>query len=230
MFTPSVEGYHQGEVRDFLQRVAREVRNLHAAYSAQSGSAGALVPLPGADQGEPHAVSAGGEGARLTAVSDRLEALVTQLEGSLGATPGSPSSALSVDQPLGSAPAAPSAPTIPPPATNQAPATTTAATSPSIATTSTALAPTSETPRSAPAARQFTGDPTYIERVPVVVEDAPTPSSAAADTAPLPRVPTDKLTPSLGALSPSDPMFSDNANDLLDGVLDDVMGKLSDDS
>lgn len=200
VFTPSAEGYHQGEVRDFLQRVAREVRSLHAAYAAQSSNDGPLVPLPGGESTSnaiaDDTVSGADDSDRLAAISDRLEALIGRLEGVAHAEP----TVIGLQDAVARTPAQPAAP----PARQD------------LAT---------------PTGQATVIDRAPTERVPVVVEEAPTRRAAppASASTPLPRVPSEKLTAPLGSISPADPMFSDSANDLLDGVLDDVMGTLGDD-
>lgn len=262
VFTPSAEGYHQGEVRDFLQRVAREVRSLHAAYTAQSDGAGHLVPLPGSEASFSAAANNTPESERLAAISDRLETLVAQLEGRLvnpiapeqpqayqpQAKPAEPERSAHVDQPVidqppiyqrQSASDLPAStpqfamPAAAPHAAAPAPPPTSAAVPVARPATIAPVAQPAPTSRDIAASNSGNapGDPTFIERVPIAVEDAP-PSSAESflsSATPVPRVPSEKLTAPIGGLTPDDPMFSDSANDLLDGVLDDVMGSFGDD-
>lgn len=59
---------------------------------------------------------------------------------------------------------------------------------------------------------------------PVILAD-----SSASEATNVPRVPREKLAPAIGVIDSTEPLFSDNAQDLLDGVLNDVLGSLADD-
>lgn len=195
-FTPSAEGYHQGEVQAFLARVAYQMRRLQAGSTP-----GAIVdPLAGTnDTLLQHEARLDSHENRLAALSGRLEALLTQLEA-----------------------AATQLPTV---------GNGVAATAPADIAAGAAMADSaSDDPIELSVDRAPLGAEPNTDYAPVAADDPVIlDDTASAAAAHVPRVPREKLAPAIGVIDSTEPLFSDNAQDLLDGVLDDVLGSLADD-
>lgn len=187
-FTPSADGYHKAEVREFLDRVARQLRQMAAA--------GASVPGVASVAGTNVAADSGIDSERLTAIENQLAAVSRQLD-----------QVLSLVTRQGAPQQTPSVPTAPLPPSPPAPA---------------APAPSASVPSApAPAA------PTPQVHIEAPLSTAPTAPQLPRVGAPEPPVAAAAPADVDALFASTDPVISDTANDLLDGVLDDVMGRLS---
>jgi len=221
-FTPSADGYHQGEVRSFLERVASQLQILQDGLPEGRVE---LMELTAALQShEP----------RLDTLTNKLDAAVAQLAAAttqLQETQAETTAQLTSAQAL----------------TNQQrqatqelaslskqPATSEGSTNPSAASIATPPASTpapttsSGTPPSTPNSKANALPPPpepnpTASALPPPPEPNPTASAAASEVAEA----ADPLS-LFGSDFDSQPLFSDNANDLLDGVLDDVMETIND--
>ncbi len=227
-FSPSADGYHQIEVRDFLRRVAAQVHDAQAAEP----QAPPPPPAPATTEAPVTATATAPTidnranpvlDTRVAALETRLDQISAQLaelrtilvatSASVAAVPG----AQRASSPGASEPRVASrrADTAPKPAAPLEPAA-----SPSrrgIAADPLFARPSADSPTAAAAhAMAPTSPPSTSPATPPVVRERA-----------LPRVSQDRLGAALP--EPDSELFTESAHDLLDGVVDDVMGQIATD-
>lgn len=268
-FTPSADGYHQGEVREFLARIAAEQQAL-------------LNTLPeGSRESAELALAVSAHGQRLARLEARLEAALDKLEqtteslqhaqertsqqlaaarkvatdqrsvldGMKAATARSTTTASDAPAapatPAAAAPVSTPAPT--PPATPAAPQAAAAPRAAALLSTPAPPAPAPAVPDGVIRGRELRSEPTNPTPLSADAAASVAPPQVPTSPEPEPSVPVTSI--SLPAASPAEPqataapaemstaelladidrapLISDNANELLDGVLDDVMGNIN---
>jgi len=199
-FSPSAEGFHQGEVRDFLARVAANQRTLLAALPEGQREVNELTLAIGNHEQRLHYLEQ-----RLQAAIDRIERVADIIEATTHTQP---------------APRPPAA-AAPPPAVPRASsiAQTPAPTTPTATPPPAPAPPPAQAPPPAPAPTVTTPAPSLAQRVAPPADTSRDAPARGASPASGGGLHFDNLE--------NEPLISEKSNELLDGVLDDVMGPLS---
>jgi DivIVA domain-containing protein len=237
-FTPSADGYHQGEVREFLARIAAQQRAMAASLPEGGPQVTELMLAVSNHESRLHQLEA-----RLHNALEQLEEATRSLQTTQDRASQQLATARKVtnDQRTMLEQLTPAA-TAPPNSAPVAPASSKPA-APAAQPEPARIAPAATVPSSTarltkPPVDRRPDRPTMAPPTPVsTTPPAPTPPRTSTPDAPgraaahlATPEPAPKPLPSPEAvLADFDrkPLIADNANDLLDGVLDDVMGTIT---